>query len=70
MSEVAKQLAVLQREIMLNASTIQDWERLDSEVNEAISCATDDEIQAFVDSGAGEALDMACSAIHESRKNT
>ena len=36
---------------------------LDSEVDAAIKESTDDEVQEFIDSGAGEELDMICSAI-------
>ena len=65
---MVKQLAELQREIMLMDNTVEDWERLTHEVNEAMTNATDDEIQKFVDSGAGEELDMMCSALAEIRK--
>ena len=67
--KVQKSLADIQKEIMLNVNTAEDWERLDKEVDKAMIEATDDEVQAFVDSGAGEALDMACSALREIRKN-
>ena len=53
---------------MKSGHTAEDWLRLDSEVNEAIQRSTATEIQEFVDSGAGETLDMACSAIREIRK--
>lgn len=60
---MAKTLSDLRNEILLADHTAEDWLRLDDEVNEAISNASEDEVQSFVDSGAGEMLDMVCSAI-------
>lgn len=60
---MAKTLSDLRKEILLADHTAEDWLRLSEEVDEAISSAPEDEVQSFVDSGAGEMLDMACSAI-------
>lgn len=60
---MAKTLSDLRNEILLVNHTAEEWLRLDDEVNEAILNASEDEVRSFVDSGAGEMLDMACSAI-------
>ena len=39
--------------------TEEEWNDLRKEFNELITCATENEIQEFTDSGAGEALFMA-----------
>lgn len=65
---MARLLSELEDEIMTQDHTMEDWLNLDTEVNEALAQASEEEIQAFVDSGAGEALDMACSAIREIQK--
>ena len=60
---MAKTLSDLRNEILLVNHTAEEWLRLDDEVNEAILNASEDEVRSFVYSGAGEMLDMACSAI-------
>lgn len=42
--------------------TEEEWNDLRKEFNELITCATENEIQEFTDSGAGEALFMATDA--------
>lgn len=59
---MSRSLSEFQHEIMLGNHSKDEWLLLDREVNEAMESATDDEIQAFVDSGAGEMLDMICAA--------
>lgn len=65
---MARLLSELENEIMTQNHTMEEWLNLDAEVNDAFAQASEEEIQAFVDSGAGEALDMACSAIREIQK--
>lgn len=60
---MARQLSELKNAIIFGNHSHQEWLMLDSEVDAAIKESTDDEIQEFVDSGAGEELDMICSAI-------
>ena len=55
---------------MSSSNTAEDWIRLDREVDEAIQRASEEDVQKFVDSGAGEMLDMACSAIKTMHNNT
>ena len=59
---MSRSLSEYQREIMLGNHSKDEWLLLDREVNEAMASATEDEIQAFVDSGAGDMLDMICAA--------
>ena len=59
---MARSLSELKCEIVLKDHSQAEWFLLDQEVNEAILSASEDEIQNFVDSGAGEMLDMICSA--------
>ena len=65
-----KSLLDLKHEIMSSSNTVEDWIRLDHEVNEAIQLASEEDVQKFVASGAGEMLDMACSAIKAMHNNT
>lgn len=60
---MARQLSELKNDIMFGSHSPQEWLMLDSEVDAAIRESTDDEVQEFVDSGAGEELYMICSAI-------
>ena len=53
---------------MVERLTNEDWLRIEKEVAEAMKSASEAEIDEFVDSGAGEALDMTCSAIREMAK--
>lgn len=59
---MSRSLSELRHEIMLGHHSKDEWLELDREVNDAIASASDDEVQAFVDSGAGESLDMICAA--------
>lgn len=65
---MARSLSAIRRDIMLGRLTQDEWLRLEKEVKEAMETASEAEIEEFVDSGAGEALDMSCSAIREIRK--
>ena len=65
---MARSLLELKHIIMTQNHSAADWLSLDKEVNEAMKNATETEINEFVDSGAGEELDMTCSAIREMRK--
>lgn len=60
---MARQLSELKNDIIFGSHSPQEWLMLDSEVDAAIKESTDDEVQEFVDSGAGEELYMICSAI-------
>ena len=66
---MARNLLELKRVIMTQNHSVADWLSLDKEVNEAMKNATEAEINEFVDSGAGEELDMTCSAIREIKKD-
>lgn len=66
---MARHLLELKRVIMTQNHSVADWLNLDKEVNEAMKNATEAEINEFVDSGAGEELDMTCSAIREIKKD-
>lgn len=65
---MARSLSQIRHDIMIERLTDEDWLRLEKEVAEAMKIASEAEINEFVDSGAGEALDMSCSAIREIRK--
>lgn len=65
---MARSLLELKRVIMTQNHSVTDWLSLDKEVNDAMKNATAAEIDEFVDSGAGEELDMTCSAIRETMK--
>lgn len=60
---MVRQLSELKMDIMLGKHSVQEWLKLDKEVDAAMKTATESEIQDFVDSGAGEELYMICSAI-------
>lgn len=62
---MARNLSDLASEILTKDHTVQEWLRLDQEVNEAIAQSPEEEIQKFADSGAGESLDMICSAYRK-----
>ena len=65
---MARSLSEIRHDIMIERLTDEDWLRLEKEVDDAMKSASEEEIEEFVDSGAGEALDMACSAIREIKK--
>lgn len=48
---------------MTERPDMNEWLNLEAEVSTAMANANDEEIEAFVESGAGEILDMSCSAI-------
>ena len=66
---MARNLKDLEDEITQQNNSFEDWLRLDKEVNEAMLQSTEKEIHDFVESGAGEILDMTCSAIRNIQKN-
>lgn len=59
---MSRSLSALRHEIMFGHHSKDEWLELDREVDDAIANASEDEVQAFVDSGAGEVLDMICAA--------
>jgi len=65
---MARSLLELKQIIMTQNHSATEWLRLDKEVNEAMKSASEEEINEFIDSGAGEELDMTCSAIREMTK--
>lgn len=60
---MARRLSELRREIMAGDLSVKEWLQLDQEVNDAFANASEEEIQKFVDSGAGEMLDMIISGF-------
>lgn len=65
---MARSLSKIRYDIMVERLTDDEWLRLEKEVAEAMKSASEAEIEEFVDSGAGEVLDMTCSAIREKEK--
>lgn len=65
---MARSLSEIRHDIMLEKLTDDDWLQLEKEVEEVMKTSSEAEIDEFVDSGAGEALDMTCSAIREMAK--
>ena len=65
MPRTLKELAAA---IMLNDFSNDEWLKIEQEVDEAMVYSTEEECQDFVDSGAGEILDMICSGIREEEK--
>lgn len=62
---MARNLLELRRIISTQNHSFAEWLSLDKEVNEAMKSASEEEINEFVDSGAGEELDMMCAAIKD-----
>ena len=60
---MARSLSELEQEIMQGVYEDERWLRINEEVQEALSVATEEEIEKFTDSGAGESLYMMCSGI-------
>ena len=60
---MARSLKELQVAIMQGNNRHEEWMCLEKEVDEAMRISTEEEIRDFVDSGAGEVLDMLCSAV-------
>lgn len=61
---MCKTLLELKNDILTGKhTTAEEWKRLDDEVNAAMKMASEEEIEEFVDSGAGEMLDMICSGF-------
>lgn len=58
---MARMLSELRSVILDGDFSAEEWLQLDQEVSEAIAVASEEDIQLFVDSGAGEMLDMICS---------
>lgn len=56
-------------DILINDHTPEEWLRLEREVDELLEQSSEDNIQKFVDSGAGEMLDMICSGIRNMSNN-
>ena len=66
---MTRSLLSIKKDIMTGKHTAEEWLQYEKEVAEAMKTATKEEIDDFVDSGAGEALDMSCSAIREIAKH-
>ena len=62
-------LASIGRIIMQGAVDKNEWLTIEKEVSEAMLFATKEEVESFVDSGAGEILDMSCSAVRLMQNN-
>ena len=60
---MARRLSELRREIIAGDLSVEEWLQLDQEVNDAFANASEEAIQEFVDSGAGEMLDMIISGF-------
>ena len=65
---MARNLLSIKRDIVTGKHTAEEWMQYEKEVAEAMQTATEEEIDEFVNSGAGEALDMSCSSIREIEK--
>ena len=65
---MARSLSKIRYYIMVERLTDDEWLQLEKEVAEAMKSASEAEIEEFIDSGAGEVLDMTCSAIREKEK--
>ena len=67
---MARRLSELEQEIMQGVYEDEKWIRLNEEVKEALSVATEVEIEQFTDSGAGEILYMVCSGFEYERNKS
>lgn len=56
-------------DILINDHTPEEWLCLEREVDELLEQSSEENIQKFVDSGAGEMLDMICSGIRNMSNN-
>lgn len=65
---MGRRLSELRHEIMTGDLSVEEWLQLDQEVTEALADASEAEIEEFVNSGAGETLDMICSAYRKTNK--
>ena len=65
---IARSLLELKHIIMTQSHSAADWLSIDKEVDAAMKNASEADINEFIDSGAGEELDMTCSAIREITK--
>lgn len=65
---MARSLLELKHIIMTQNHSAADWLSIDKEVDAAMKNASEADINEFIDSGAGEELDMTCSAIREITK--
>lgn len=67
---MARSLADIEKIIMTQRPvSMKEWIDLEREVDEAMREASEKEIDSFVEGGAGEILDMTCSAIRNIQKN-
>ena len=57
---MARKLDELRKAIMLNDHRREDWLKIEKEVAAAMKESIEEEIDDFVESGAGEILDMIC----------
>ena len=64
---MARSLLDIKRDIMCGKHTAEEWLNFEKETEEAMKTATGEQIDDFVDSGAGEALDMSCAAVRKIR---
>ena len=66
---MARSLKEISHIIMTERPNTESWLALEEEVSVAMETANEEEIEVFVESGAGEILDMTCSAIRNIQKN-
>lgn len=59
---MASRFQELENKILVLEHTYDEWQALRKEFDALVASATEDELQEFTDSGAGEALFMATSA--------
>ena len=62
---MARKLDELKKVIMLNDYPREDWLQIELEVETAIKESTEAEVENFVESGAGEILDMICRGYRD-----
>ena len=63
---MANRYAGLMNRILELDHSQEEWEELRKEFDAAVAEATEEELQAFADSGAGEAVCMACPTENDS----
>lgn len=66
---MVRSLSEIGHVIMTEKPEMEEWITLEAEVAKAMEIASDEEIEAFAESGAGEILDMTCSAIRNIQNN-
>ena len=62
---MARKLDELKKVIMLNDYSREGWLQIEQEVETAIKESTEAEVENFVESGAGEILDMICRGYRD-----